>query len=65
MTWLLVLVVLLMVALALAQALERRPRRPSEEERQANRLAILEYRRLRGVADGRLLEEQRQETRGE
>ncbi len=65
MTWLVLLVVLVVLALTIAEALERRPRRPSEEERRANRLAILEYRRVRGVADGRLQEEQAKGPGGE
>lgn len=59
MVWLAVVAVLLVIGLSTVEVLERRPKRPSEEERQANRLRILEYRRISGVADGRLWEEQR------
>ncbi len=61
MVWMALLMALLTVGMGVLQSFERRLQWPSEEERQANRLRILEYRRLRGATDRRLAEEQQDE----
>jgi uncharacterized membrane protein len=64
MVWVVLLIVLVVGALAVAQALERRPRRPSEEERRLNALRVLEYRYVRGEIDEQELERRRRALGG-